>query len=67
MRKNGANQHREENPDTKPTFRVENSPKKSYTKSTLTIYGTIRDLTKMVASTSQSDGGGSGMTKTQLP
>ena len=66
MRKNGANQHREENPDTKPTLRVENSPKKSYTKSTLTVYGTIRDLTKAVGNTSQLDGG-SGMTKTQLP
>jgi hypothetical protein len=44
------------------------SAKKSYTKPTLTIYGTIRDLTKMVGVDGPMDGGNpsSGMFKTQI-
>jgi hypothetical protein len=43
------------------------SAKKSYTKHTLTIYGTIKDLTKAVGQTGPADGGViSNMTQSHL-
>ena len=43
------------------------SAKKSYTKPTLTTYGTIRDLTKIVGNAGSGDGGSGLKGKTQLP
>jgi hypothetical protein len=40
---------------------------KSYTKPTLTTYGTIRDLTKIVGNAGPLDGGSGTHGKTQLP
>jgi hypothetical protein len=54
--------------DGKPTSGVEDSAKKSYTKPMLTIYGTIRDLTKTVGPNGPADGGApaSGKFATQI-
>jgi hypothetical protein len=43
------------------------SARKSYTKPTLTTYGTISDLTKMVGGVGQVDGGSGIMVKTNGP
>jgi hypothetical protein len=52
MRENGGNKREEKKPFTKPT---------------LTTYGTIRDLTKVVGNAGSADGGSGFMGKTQLP
>ncbi len=36
---------------------VKREPKKPYSKPTLTVYGTVRELTQMVGNTSTLDGG----------
>ena len=36
---------------------VKREPKKPYTKPTLTVYGTVRELTKKVGRTGRTDGG----------
>jgi hypothetical protein len=66
MRENGGNKLEEKKRQTKPSeltavgktnAKNGGSAKKSYTKSTLTIYGTIRDLTKTVGQMGPLDGG----------
>jgi hypothetical protein len=40
-----------------PVKREPEEPKKPYTKPTLTVYGTVRELTKKVGTAGQRDGG----------
>ena len=51
MRENGGNKREEKKPFTKPT---------------LTTYGTIRDLTKLVGQNGPADGGSPPMAQSQL-
>jgi hypothetical protein len=73
MRENGGNKLEEKRPYTRLTLfegkaseftpaaetnaKNGGSAKKSYTKPALTIYGTIKDLTKTVGQTGPADGG----------
>jgi hypothetical protein len=40
-----------------PVKREPKKPKKPYTKPTLTVYGTVRELTQKVGTAGQADGG----------
>jgi hypothetical protein len=64
---NGGNKREEKKPYAKTNAKNGGSARKSYTKPTLTTYGTIRDLTKTVGGLGQVDGGSGIMVKTNGP
>jgi hypothetical protein len=45
---------------------VKREPKKPYTKPTLTVYGTVRDLTKAIGNRGNLDGGGARTPRTHV-